>query len=114
MTTVYNQHTYTAIFVGQTGHSHSRASDDGQTPMAIDCAVCEPFLVKDGWVYNTELVPLTDAQEREAERLEREGNLAVKQAAEAMAAVVSQKVLETAATKPKTTRTRARKTATVA
>lgn len=77
--TVYTQHRYTAVFVGETGHHHQRATeDDGVTPFAIQCDACEPFLVKEGWVYNPALVPLTDEQLRRKERIEVEGNAALK------------------------------------
>ncbi len=95
MTTLYNQHTYSSVFVGQTGHTHTRAADaDTDLPFAVDCGVCEPYLVREGWVYNTELVPPTDVQLREQERLEREGNIAVKQAAEAMATVIAKEAVK--------------------
>jgi hypothetical protein len=89
VSTVFNQHTTTSIFVGQTGHTHNRAEDAAadavEAPTAIDCSACEPFLVKEGWVYNPAGVPLTERQVREQEQTEREGNLAVKHVAEALA-----------------------------
>lgn len=104
MSVTYNQHTYRSVFVGQTGHQHNRADkDDGFTPMAVDCEACEPYLVKEGWVYNPELVPLTDQQIREKDRVEREGNLAVKQAAQTLASVAADQVR--AAAEPKQKRT---------
>lgn len=93
MSTIYAQHSVASVSVGPTGHQHNRATpDDGHTPFAINCEACEPFLVKEGWVYNPEQVPLTDAQIREKERVEREGNLAVKQAAEMLATVAADAV----------------------
>jgi hypothetical protein len=93
MSTIYAQHSVSSVSVGPTGHQHNRASkDDGHTPFALDCEVCEPFLVKEGWVYNPEQVPLTDSQIREKERVEREGNLAVKQAAEMLASAAADAV----------------------
>ena len=84
--TVYNQHIFTAIFVGQTGHQHVRnASATDEAPTAIECVSCEPFLVKEGWTHSPEQVPLTDRQVTERDRTEREGNMAVKQVAEALA-----------------------------
>ena len=87
MSTVYLQHRYHSIGVGPTGHNHTRAEpDDGETPTAIDCDVCAPYLVRDfGGVYNPDLVPLTDRQVAAREKADREGNSAVRQAAEAMA-----------------------------
>ncbi len=76
---VYAQHRYSSIFVSETGHQHNRATaDDGETPFAIECAACEPFLVKEGWVYHPAQVPLTDEQERRKERITRDGNAALK------------------------------------
>lgn len=75
--TLYNQHTFTAVFVSQTGHSHVRSGGDDGTPMAIDCGACEPFLTKDGWVYDPKLVPLTDRQMAEQERVSKQGNAAL-------------------------------------
>lgn len=87
MTTVYTQGRFKSIFIGATGHVHNREGDfeSDETPMAVDCVSCEPYLVKEGWVYAPEQVPLTDRQEREQQRQEREGNMAVKQVAEALA-----------------------------
>lgn len=86
MSTVYYQGTHTAITIGPTGHQHKKAEKaDKNEPFAIDCAECEPYLVREGWVYNKKLVPLTQEQLDEQEDVEREGNLAVKQVAEAMA-----------------------------
>ncbi len=90
MSAIYTQHTITAIFVSQTGHHHVRAYTDeatfyGETPTSIECGACEPYLVKEGWVYDPDLVPLTDRQIANRERLEREGNAAVAKAAEALA-----------------------------
>lgn len=101
---IYAQHTVSSVFVGPTGHQHNRAVPDDGQPFAIECAACEPFLVKEGWVYNPELVPLTDIQERERDRVEREGNLAVKQVAERLAEAAAHEI-RGAAEKPKRTLT---------
>jgi hypothetical protein len=87
VSTVYTQHTVTSISVGPTGHVHNRAQTDpaDASPTAIDCDACGPFLIKEGWTHDPESVPLTDRQERDKERVERDGNLAVKQVAEALA-----------------------------
>lgn len=86
MSTVYLQHRFTNIYVGPTGHSHTRdANDDLTKPWGINCDACERFLVAEGAVYRPEQVPLTDDQIAENERLEREGNLAVRQASQALA-----------------------------
>lgn len=93
MTVLYNQHTITSIFVGQTGHQHTKAPGAPEmAPMAIDCAQCQPFLLREGWVVSPESVPLTDRQIREKERIEREGSLAVRQASEAMASFANAKL----------------------
>ncbi len=88
MSTIYTQHTVKALYVTQTDHRHQRAAgpEEDETPTALDCAMCEPYLVKEGWVYDPALVPLTDRQERERERIKEEGNAAVSRAAEALAA----------------------------
>lgn len=101
MSVVYNQHVYSSVFIGQTGHTHAKAAAaaDDETPMAIDCSACEPFLVKEGWVYAEENVPLTDRQARDQERTEREGNLAVKQVAEALAATAAEAIVAGTAAK---------------
>jgi hypothetical protein len=94
VSTLFNQHVYTSIFIGQTGHTHNRAGDaEDETPTAIDCAACEPFLVREGWVYTPEAVPLTERQVRAREQTEREGNLAVKQVAEALAQAASDAIV---------------------
>ena len=87
MTTVYLQSGTYSIHVGKTGHTHVRSAADeaADLPMAIDCSICEPFLVKEGAVYDVTLVPLTAVQQREKERVEREGNFAMQRAATALA-----------------------------
>lgn len=93
MSTVYNQHSVTSVGVGPTGHVHNRSGDaEGETPTAIDCVACEPFLVKEGWVYNPNLVPLTDQQVMDRERADREGNQAVRWAAEAQGRAAQQAI----------------------
>ncbi len=87
MTRVYNQSAISSIYVGPTGHSHTKV---GEGPMAVDCAICEPFLVREGWVYRRDDAPLSDAEQREKERIEREGSLAVKQSAESLARVATE------------------------
>jgi hypothetical protein len=99
MSTIYTQHSVSSVYVGPTGHQHVRAQDDdGHTPFALECAACEPYLVKEGWVYDTELVPLTDTQQRAQERMEREGSIAVRQAAERLADAAAAEI--TKASKP--------------
>ena len=87
MTTVYLQSTHTEVFIGPTGHHHKRAAgEDLSLPMAIDCDACAPYLVKDMYgTYKIEQVPLTEAQVAEKERIEREGNYAVQEAAKLIA-----------------------------
>lgn len=107
--TVYNQYTYTSVFVGQTGHAHVKAEGaEARAPMAITCSACEPILVREGWVHAAELVPLTDVQEREKERAEREGNLAVRQAAEALSTSLSSQLAGGMAPKRRPGRPKAR------
>lgn len=86
MSVIYTQSTVTSVGVGPTGHVHNKANPGDGKPFALECGACEPFLVKEGWVYSSELVPLTESETREKERIEREGNLAVKRASEQMAA----------------------------
>ena len=84
--TVYLQNTVYSVSRAETGHVHVRPADDDMSlPFAIDCDACAPFLVKDGGTVSPDQVPLTGAQIAEQERIEREGNLAVKQAAAALA-----------------------------
>lgn len=90
--TVYNQHVFTSVSVGPTGHQHGREHAKGEEPTAIDCPACEPYLVADGWVSSPDQVPKTVAQIADEERREREGNSAVRQAAEAMARVAAEAV----------------------
>lgn len=85
MSLLYAQHTVGAVFVSQTGHQHVRTEPSDGSPTSLDCVMCEPYLVQEGWVYDPVLVPLTEQQQREQERIEREGNMAVKQVAEALA-----------------------------
>lgn len=108
--TVYNQHTFTSVNVGPTGHVHSRASSDpdDQTPTAVECGACEPFLVREGWVHDPGSVPLTDRQEREREQVEREGNLAVKQVAESLAAAAANAIVQASPDAAKAARPRPR------
>ncbi len=90
MTVVYLQTSVSSVHVGRTGHTHTRAGDDlNVAPFGVDCDACEADLVREGAVYDRELVPLTDRQQREKERVEREGNLAVKQVADALAETVA-------------------------
>ncbi len=101
MPTLYNQSAISSIYVGPTGHSHTKV---GEGPMAVECAVCEPYLVREGWVYRRDDAPLSDSEQRERERIEREGGLATKQMAEALAEAAA----ELAGAKPaRTRRTRA-------
>lgn len=84
--TVYGQVSNYSVSRAETGHNHVRPADDDMSlPFAIDCDACAPFLLRDGWVASPDQVPLTGAQIAEQERIEREGNLAVKQAAAALA-----------------------------
>lgn len=85
--TVYAPYTHGSVSVGATGHVHVRAEriQGDRTPMAIDCALCEPYLLKEGWVRKPNQVPETDEQIAEREEREREGNFAVRQAGEAIA-----------------------------
>jgi hypothetical protein len=91
MTTVYLQHSVTSIGIGKTGHVHNRVATapGDESPTAIDCAECEKWLVKEGAVYSPEQVPLTDRQIAAREKVEREGGVAVKAAAEALAATAA-------------------------
>lgn len=111
MSTIYSQSTISSVFVGKTGHAHEKEDPSSDEPFALDCVACEPHLVREGWVYKPEQVPLTEAQEREQERLEREGNIAVKQAAEALATAAAAQLT---GTEPKTTRRRTTKSTTAA
>lgn len=101
MTVLYLQHVYTSISVSETGHNHTRSEpDDGDTPMAIDCDACAPFLVRDfAAVHDPDQVPLTDRQIAAREKAEREGNVAVRQAAEALANAAANAANQPAATK---------------
>ena len=84
--TAYNQHTFTSVFIGPTGHQHDRDPKATDTePTAIDCDVCAPYLASDGWVFDPKLVPLTDRQIEEQEKRDREGAAAIRQAAAALA-----------------------------
>jgi hypothetical protein len=86
MSTVYLQSTTSEVYVAPTDHHHKRPiGDDTNRPFAIDCEACEKYLVREGAVYSPDLVPLTSSQVAEQEKIEREGNLAVKQAATALA-----------------------------
>jgi hypothetical protein len=85
---VYLQGSIGSVFVGPTGHNHisSLAVPDDDVPFAINCAECEPYLVRNfGAVYNRSIVPLTDRQIEARERASREGGVAVQKAAEALA-----------------------------
>ncbi len=111
--TVYNQHTYGSVFVGPTGHTHTKVKtgkDDG-TPTAIDCGACEPFLVKEGWVYDPALVPLTDRQLAEQERVTKEGNAALLAFQRDLAANAAEALLEGGTAKAATPRAPRRRTA---
>jgi hypothetical protein len=96
MSTIYNQYVVTSVFVGQTGHTHVRVDDPKhpEVPTAIDCVSCEPFLVKEGWVYSPDLVPLTDTQVRNQEKATREGGQVVRWAAEQMAQQAASALVE--------------------
>jgi hypothetical protein len=90
MGTVFLQGSVTSIFVGQTGHQHLRSiAADDNVPTAINCPECEPYLLKEGAVHDKRMVPLTDRQEAAKEEATREGGLAVRQAAEALATTAS-------------------------
>lgn|ERR1035437_2431233 len=90
MTAVYFPGSNGSIFVGQTGHPHVRSTPaDDNTPTAIDCRECEPFLIKLGGTYNKTQVPLTDRQEAARERMKEEGNAAVSEAAKALASTAT-------------------------
>jgi hypothetical protein len=66
------------------------ATPNDDVPFAINCATCEPYLVRDfGAVYNREIVPLTGRQIEARERASREGGVAVQKAAEALAKTAS-------------------------
>ena len=87
MPQLFNQSAIRSIYVGQTGHSHSQTpppKGEPPQPFTVDCAICEPYLVREGWVYRRDAAPLSDAEQREKERIEREGGLATKQMAEAL------------------------------
>jgi hypothetical protein len=101
LTTVYLQHVFTSIGVGPTGHQHVRAeSADPNAPTAIDCDVCAPILVRDfGGVYDPDLVPLTDRQTASREKSDREGNAAVRMAAESLARSATAVVTKQAASR---------------
>lgn len=87
MTYAYAQHTITSVAVGPTGHTHDRSLPiTDETPTVVECAACAPYLIREGWYANPELVPLTERQLKERERIEREGNLAVKEVTAALAA----------------------------
>ena len=95
MTVVYLPHTVSAVYRAETEHHHVRpAGDDMSRPFAIDCDACAPFLLRDGATTSAEKVPLTEDQVTEQERIEREGNLAVKQAAQALATSAATLVAE--------------------
>jgi len=76
--TVYLQHTFYSIGIPETGHVHNRnAPPEDETPTAIDCDLCEPYLVKNaGAVYDTRLLPPTQAQAERAERESGQGSTA--------------------------------------
>ncbi len=112
MSTIYTQPTVSSVYVGPTGHTHSKADPASGKPFAIDCGACEAYLIREGWVYDVELVPPTDQQLREQERIEREGNLAVKQAAEALATAATAQLTSSTTKAPRKTRTSTRRTAT--
>jgi hypothetical protein len=85
---VYLQGSVGSVFVGPTGHNHksSLAEPNDDVPFAVDCAECEPYLVKDfGAVYNRVLVPQTDRQIAAKEQATKDGNSAVSEAAKALA-----------------------------
>lgn len=95
--TVYLQHTVHSVGIPETGHVHVRNSTDpdDETPTAITCEPCEPFLVKNAYaVYSPDLVPLTNRQVAAREKAEREGGTAVRQAAEALAGIMTAKKAE--------------------
>ncbi len=98
MTTLYTQHTVYSVSIAETGHNHVRADTPGpddRTPMAVDCAACEPYLRKLGWVATPHYqsyrrradgtlepqgkgIPMTDAQLDEIQQREDEAQAAVR------------------------------------
>lgn len=88
MSAVYLMGSYRSVFVSETGHQHQRNDPPfpEDTPMAVDCPICERFLVRDfHGVYSREQVPLTDRQIASRAESDRQGGAAVHAAAEALA-----------------------------
>lgn len=88
MSVVYLMGSYHSVFVGPTGHQHQRNDPPfpENVPMAIECPMCEPYLVRDfHGVYDRVQVPLTDRQIAANEQADRQGGAAVHAAAEALA-----------------------------
>jgi hypothetical protein len=124
---VYNQHTYTSVGVGETGHVHVRAEvpqPNDRTPMTIDCDVCEPYLLKLGWSRTPRYqsyhrrpdgtvessgpgIPYTSDQLDELQAQEDQSSAAVRHMGERLAAAATSMAAPTAAKAARRARTKA-------
>ena len=63
--TVYGQSDIDTVTISGAGHSHVRTKNE--TYISVSCVVCEPELIKMGWVNNIRNVPLTYDEQQDAE-----------------------------------------------
>lgn len=72
---------------------HSEPADPDDPHFSVDCPICEPHLAADPlWAATPLDVPLTPAEEKEAETKQKEAELVTARWAQAMALAASQQV----------------------